>query len=701
MRGRRENAGAVVLAAALLVITPGAATAQADRGERCEVLDPSVCLQPFPSDAYTRAADTPTGRRLDFDTTAMPRNIVGVPIAAADYNRFDGFSPGSSLITHVPGLDNPRALRETNPVPIERIGAFDRPRAPVVVIDARSGKRHPIWVELDSNTTSPAETNLIIRPAVNFAEGHRYLVALRDLRGADGKLLTPGPAFRALRDGRPTARPEIERRRRAMERIFGELDRFGIGRGDLHLAWDFTVASRRSLSERALSIRDDAFAQLGDRNLADRRVAGRSPRFEVTQIENFPPGPDTLIARRVSGSVLVPCYLDLNGCPPGSRFRLGSTGLPVRTANSFTRANFVCNIPRAAFTAGAGSARPSLYGHGLLGSADEVSATNVKQMSGEHNFIFCATDWIGFSTSDVPNVGLILQDLSRFPTLVDRTQQGFLNFMYLGRALIHRDGLGSHPAFQTDGKSLIDRRELYYDGNSQGGILGGSLAALAPDFRNAVLGVPGMNYSTLLQRSSDFPPYAEGRFLGLLDDSLGEIDLPVGGLYDAYPNRLERPLIFALMQTYWDRGEANGYAHHMTGDPLPNTPGHRVLMHPAVGDHQVANVTAEVEARTIGARIRRPAIARERRIGRDQLFGIAPIKRLPYAGSAIVYWDTGAGNTPPPPLGNTSPTAGRDPHGAPRNTVAARRQKSAFLSPRGRVRDFCASGPCRADDYEP
>ena len=55
------------------------------------------------------------------------------------------------------------------------------------------------------------------------------------------------------------------------------------------------------------------------------------------------------------------------------------------------------------------------------------------------------------------------------------------------------------------------------------------------------------------------------------------------------------------MQQLWDRGEANGYAQHMTSDPLPNTPPHEVLLHPALGDHQVAQVTAEVEARTIGA----------------------------------------------------------------------------------------------------
>ena len=52
--------------------------------------------------------------------------------------------------------------------------------------------------------------------------------------------------------------------------------------------------------------------------------------------------------------------------------------------------------------------------------------------------------------------------------------------------------------------------------------MGGSLTALAPDFDRAVLGVPGMNYSTLLRRSVDFDTYAR-QFEG--------VDTPLG-LYD-------------------------------------------------------------------------------------------------------------------------------------------------------------------------
>ena len=88
--------------------------------------------------------------------------------------------------------------------------------------------------------------------------------------------------------------------------------------------------------------------------------------------------------------------------------------------------------------------------------------------------------------------------------------------MYLGRGMIHPTGRSTNAGFQTGrARTLLDTRRLFYDGNSQGGILGGGLTALAPDFDRAVLGVPGMNYSTLLRRSVDFDTYANGDFEGL------------------------------------------------------------------------------------------------------------------------------------------------------------------------------------------
>jgi hypothetical protein len=683
-----------IAALAASALLPAPASAADPPLARCDPIDPAHCLFPWPNNYFTVAdSTTNTGRRVNLDLTAMPKNTAGKPIDPADYNMADGFSPGQKIVTKVPGLDTPEAFQNTGAVPITDVERSFDPDQPIVVMRAGTRQRHLIWSELDANPADPADVALIIRPAVNFVEGGRYIVALRNLKNAQDETIQPSEGFRVYRDRISTSDPDVEARRPQMERIFSALERAGIERQDLFLAWDFTVASRRSLTDRMLFIRNDAFAQLGDTNLRDRRVQGSAPSFVVTQTQDFPPcgsddcqeGEDDRIARRVDGTFVVPCYLDQPGCPPGSRFAFtGSPPYPnpSRIPGNTYAANFICNIPRSAVDGDAVQpARPSLYGHGLLGSADEVNAGNVKSMGNEHNFVFCATDWIGMAEQDLPNVGTILADLSRFPTLVDRVQQGMLNFTYLGRLMIHPQGFNSNPAFQfvkgAVSKPVIDTTRLFYDGNSQGGIIGGALTAVAPDFERAVLGVPGMNYSTLLRRSVDFDPFATV-------------------IYQNYTNELERPLWISMIQMLWDRGEANGYAHHMTGNPLPHTPAHRVLLHEAFGDHQVANVTTEVEARTIGAQIRQPALDPGRHSDVQPFFGIPAIPSFPFDGSALVVWDSGS---PTPPTTNTPPRAGEDPHGHPRSEPSARLQKSEFLKVGGRVIDVCGASPCYARGY--
>ncbi len=47
----------------------------------------------------------------------MPKNLAGKPVEPADYNRNDGFSPGSPIHTKIPGLDNQAAFDRTGLVP--------------------------------------------------------------------------------------------------------------------------------------------------------------------------------------------------------------------------------------------------------------------------------------------------------------------------------------------------------------------------------------------------------------------------------------------------------------------------------------------------------------------------------------------------------------------------------------------------------
>ena len=732
MSSTRSRIAPTVLALAMLISVLPLALATAEAAPLvpvpsnvgCDDLDPAACLLPFPNDHFTTAdASTATGRRVNFSPAAMPRNGTevteggeGKPVDPLEWNRNDGFSPGSAVMTYVPGIDlhatwgtADRPHSEVGPNEmgyfdyrdhIADIGLYQREDAPMVIINAETGERHPFWSELDSHrdAVEAEERLLIMRPAVNFEEGTRYVVGLRNLKTSSGTTIEPGDEFLAYRGGDGA---DASRQSHFDSSVFPVLQAAGVDRNELYLAWDFTVASERNLAERILHMRDDAFGRiLGDANLADRVVQGSSPAFTVDKTEmrtdswtdsngqSF-----TRQYRRVHGRVTVPNYMDrvqqteghvrANQLPydvpaPGSRLLdLDLDGLPDQNpAEPTVNVPYVCDVPLNGQRNSA-----ILYGHGLLGDRGQIfDATKSPLRDGP--FYSCAADWWGMSTPDLPTVAAILADFSNFPSLPDRAQQGFLNFMFLGRAAVHPDGFASHDAFKDNGVSLVKTADendtpLYYDGNSQGGIMGGSLVAVSPDIKRGILGVLGMNYSTLLNRSVDW----EGE-LKL------EADLPAYSVpfYTAYQDPLERQIVFGLMQMLWDRGETNGYAHHMTDDPLANTPPHEVMLQAAYSDHQVANISAEVEARTIGAPLMVPSLAPGRHWEMEPYsVGTAT---YPYKGSALIYWDSGNAT---PPNGNIPPDQNGDPHGHPRSEPAASWQEAHFLLT-GENYDVCGGG---------
>ncbi len=693
MLKNRFAVAAITVAALTLIPAAGAAASG------CDPLDTRACILPFPSNFNTVAQKgSETGLRLNFSASQFPKNVKGKSGFPPELNRNDGFSPGSALLTYVPGID----IAQTGAAPITDIAQYSKANAPIVVIDVKTGQRHPIWAELDTNADAISEAKgqlLMIHPAKNFLEGHTYIVALRNLKNSAGKTIPAGGAFASLRNGKPTG--AVKARRAGYEKIFKALTKAKVDRSSLYLAWDFTIASERNLSERALSMRNRSFAALGDSNLADGKVAGKAPEYKIDKVEDYSTDQSTRIARQITGHVTVPCFLS-KGCATGGTMSYAKSKKgkfdSIPNQQGTMQALFICRIPRAAMTT---PARPSLYGHGLLGSPDEIDAGNVDDMASEHNMMFCATPEIGMADEDVPNAIALLGDMSKFSSMADRLQQGLLNELILGRLMINPSGFAAAEAFKSTStsQSAIDTSALYYDSNSQGAILGGALTALSPDFTRAVLGVGGMNYSLLLPRSVDFDTYEL-------------IFKP------AYKSRLDRMLLLSAIQNLWDRGETNGYGQHVTNKPLPGTPKHNVLLHVALGDHQVAQVSAENEARTLGLVGRRPAYDAGRSFDKTPLWNIPSLTAGNAGGSALVIWDSGpcrigsvfetclendafdklggVGN-PVAPTGSVAPRLGRDPHSRPRSTPQARQQKSEFLKPAGKITEVCpANSACHS-----
>ena len=628
--------------------TTGTIALTVDHPDRCDPIADG-CLLPFPSDFYTVAdPTTPTGRRVHLAKDSLPANVDGVHIDPTHWNELDGFSPAAAVLVQIPDID----LTASGAAPVTDPAASLDPDAPVILLDATTGKRLSYWTELDAAAEQGAVPTMYVRPTQILPEGHRIVVAMRDLKTTAGATVKPTPTFRAYRDRLASDVATVEARRPAMERVFADLAAAKVDRADLTMAWDFTVASEEALSGRLLHIRDDAV----------RRLDGKAPAFEVT---SSVPSDRTGIAREVTGTYQVPSYLSGKG-EPGSSFVLDAKGLPTHTG-TYT-ATFRCLVPTSATAAEPAAA--GLYGHGLLGTSEQVGAA--AEVAAQGNRVFCATDLIGMAEEDLPNAAQIVSELSNFNTLADRLQQGHLNTLVLGRLMIRPDGLGSDPAFQDHGTPIVTDHLVYY-GLSQGGIMGGATTAVAQDWTYAVLGVPAMNYGLLLDRSVDFD-----QFRAVLNPS--------------YPKAADRAVGLQLIQMLWDRGEASGYIQHLTTKPYEKTPKHRVLLQMAFGDHQVANIGTEAEARSIGARVVQPALAKGRSAETPPFWGIEAVPSYPYAGSALVMFDSGAER---PPVANVPPRAGEDPHSDPRADPAAIRQIVRFLST-GQVVDVCHAKPCTA-----
>ena len=617
--------------------------------DRCEVVG-ETCLLPFPSDALTVAdGSTATGRRVNLSAESLPANADGTPIDPSRQNRNDGFSPGSAALVLFPGVDT----EASGLPPITDIAASLDPDSASVIVDATTGEVWPHWAEIDSNAPDDSRRGLFLRPAVNYPEGHRIVVGIRNLVDGDGAPFEPTDAFVAYRDRLETDVPEVEARRDSMEEVFATLEAAGVARDELQIAWEFTVISTGSLTGPLVHMRDDAFGALGD----------AAPGYTITNVEPRPDEGRTVL----EGTYEVPLYLT-DGGSAGSGLNLpDDPDLP--TMNGTFDAAFRCQITDA--STGSDPGAGIVYGHGLLGSERQVTSAGPTLLASNHNYVVCGTALIGMAEDDVPNAIASLDDPGNFHTMADRLMQGHLNTLFLGRLMKHPDGFAADPAFRNEaGEPLLDTGELYYYGISQGGIMGPVSTAISLDWDRGVFGVPGVNYSTLLNRSVDFDS-----FQLVLDP--------------AFPDKLDQAQVLLVIQMLWDRGEGNGYVAHFR-EPLPGLDQKYGLIQGALGDFQVANVAMDVMARSMGAAIG-DGWARARNTDVEPFWAIERIDSFPYDGSAAVMFDSG---TPLPPITNTPPRDGVDPHEDVRRAAAAYDQIAAFLQADGVVIDTCDGGPC-------
>jgi hypothetical protein len=88
-------------------------------------------------------------------------------------------------------------------------------------------------------------------------------------------------------------------------------------------------------------------------------------------------------------------------------------------------------------------------------------------------------------------------------------------------------------------------------------------------------------------------------------------------------------LLIALFQNLWDPGEGAGWAWAMNREPTRRSAAKQVLMQVAIGDAQVTNVGAQIQARAFGASTVAPQT--------KPVWGVEE-KQPGFVGSAYVEW---------------------------------------------------------------
>lgn len=608
------------------------------------------CLLPWPNNAFTEKASTATGLKLDITEAETPANTHGVHVNPMYQDEGDGFSPGSTIMTYVANL----SLSNSGIAGSTDIAASLAPNSPIVIVNMKTGAHVPYFAELDGLDPNPASQLLLIHPAVALTEGQRYAVVLRNLKDTSDAAIPPAPSTVAALDGTlvPASRGAY------IKNLIDVQLHSLLGSATPYMAWDFTVASELSIAEPALTMRDQAYKTLKKNG---------APPFTVTSVTTSGG------VRTVEGTFQVPLFL--KSATNSSWMKVNSKGLPEKNGKLTWPANFICVMPSTIQSGG--PALPAVYGHGLLGDASEVEGSNFSDKV-SLDMMGCATDWLGLDANDTLEAIGVLGNLSNFEMLSDQMLQGFVNFQFLGRLINSPDGFATSSAFKsTSGQVLFQVGKCTYVGYSQGGIMGAAVSAISNEWTRVFLGQGGMNYGgLLLQRSVDWPEY--GTYLDA-----------------AYPNPDDEQIGLQLIQLLWDRGEADGYAQHLTSDPYPGTKAKQVFLIENYGDHQVPNLGTEMLARTIGAAEYAPAFSRVTGSFTTS-YGLPVLNESKSNPAALELWDFG---TATPPTNNIAPVNGSgdeaDPHDFGRSDPLIDGQIIAFLKT-GIIPDVCGSSACQA-----
>lgn len=512
-------------------------------------------LLPFPSDRFTRAADTATGLRphvQPFVSATDP--VFGVYTdMVAELERLDGFGTSAAItIGFSEGIDIGTLPGSENDV-VSQIAASTQPSAAVGLIDAASGERVAFtW-------RYAADGNLLaLYPTPALKPKHSYIYYVSDcLTGLDGRPVRADARLMALLD-----------------------ENASVSAAQTISATTFPESYVQMLRQDAarISASSDSRVVLIDRfttqSIYDETLALRD-RINASYLETIDSVTDTGRGAEFAhvGAILEAVWTEHDY--RDSNRRLDAT---AATPHRTDRWPFYIALPAA----GAQPYPVVLVQHGL-GDSREVLLKLVDQLASfglatvaidapEHGarvppsddelgeFLTRLRDSLGFwLTRDRFDIDLHkIRDLFR---------QAVIDHAQIRQALRNT---AAALDFDANGIADLDVNQWFYYGQSMGAIIGTMTVAQSPDIPAAVLNVGGARLTG----------YAF--HLPWLELARPVLETQTGSWAGALR-------WLSLMQTLMERGDPINYARLLQREPLSNHPARDILMQFALDDNTVPN----------------------------------------------------------------------------------------------------------------
>lgn len=557
---------------------------------RCDPLDNTECVLPFPSYHLMAEDETSaTGWRVNLNAEVLPRLKGGIKLHPEFLNELDGFSTMAPILFYVEGMKEAHQ-QGNNEVRLQGARFIENsvtPKSITLLLDVDNKQLVHHTAEIDFlDNDLPL---VLLFPSQPLRHNAHYAVIVAGAGDANGDMLSPTPGMSEfLLNEAMNATTRHVRYRDKIVPALGEAAPW-IDLQKAQLTFDFPTISEESQLGPIKAVRDATLNHIDSEDWKWKK------HVHVVRVQNQDCSrADTKIARTVHAKLDVPWFLQAFGV--GHRAALlNKESVANGKTDLIGKAHFVVHIPCSIRAAAirrdnAKNLRAFVeFGHGLFYNRNEASMQTLVDMANDNGYVIMAMDWRGMSSYDLLVViKTLMAKPSMFQAIRDNLIQGYANKLALQHfakyAMLSMNwmhfGVGLSPKKPIPIYDGQPPQSIFY-GISQGGILGAGYTTLLGPTKlidRGVLGVPGTPFALIMSRSLEFAGY----------------DIIM--LLNFYNNRHVR-IFLSFAQMLWDSCEGSGL---LAPPQLEERP--RMLLQAGLGDPVVPTIAAEALTRALGGK---------------------------------------------------------------------------------------------------